>query len=78
MKKLIVVLLLSMTLLTSCDSGSYEHERRMERIEEIQALVRLKSEIRREEEMNDLIELSKEIDSLIEVNSKSIIKKEKR
>jgi len=50
----------------------------MERIEEIQALVRLKSEIRREEEMNDLIELSKEIDSLIEINSKSIIKKEKR
>lgn len=78
MKKLIVVLLLGMTLLTSCDSGSYEHERRMERIEELNALVDLKSQIRREEMINELQEISEEIDSLIEVNSKSIIKKEKR
>lgn len=78
MKKLIVVLLLGVSLLTSCDSGSYEHERRMERIEEIQALVHLQYEIDQNKNINELRQLSEEVDSLIEVNSKSIIKKEKR
>ena len=78
MKKLIVVLLLSLTILTSCNSGSYDHERRMERIEEIHALVDLQYEIDKNKNINELRELSEEVDSLIEVNSKSIIKKEKR
>lgn len=77
MKKLILIFA-SALVLTSCDSGSYEHERRMERIEEIQALVRLQYEIDQNKNINELRQLSEEVDSLIEVNSKSIIKKEKR
>lgn len=77
MKKLILIFASALVLM-SCDSGSYEHERRMERIEEIQALVRLQYEIDQNKNINELRQLSEEVDSLIEVNSKSIIKKEKR